>query len=304
MNSEYTPSDILPTKRHSSLVLSDGVLRDFETGEVVYGSPHSKLGGYAVIHAHSDENTQHLNQLQQFRQLMRRRLAAEASGRPLSAAHHPELQQEIRQARCDAAESLRGMRLQSRNFLRAGIRTQDSPDASYLAGLIAEMTFFTLPNVHMTGDHTDTEIVIPSSRREDMLGFDEEGRNLAYDFKVIKRIGATALYADSSKESADDTSSTDAEEYVNLGTPTKVQVKLSNKLADRKRRYYAPDILVVSMEHIAGSMGKYHRLQEALIQEILPVKRHKKHRDPELIDEAATRLREMIDDHTHQQPYA
>jgi hypothetical protein len=215
-------------------------------------------------------NQAHDTAMKNARQVMRRRLHFEAT----NGIHIPlpkNLEQDVSALYGQAGRNLQSLYFHSKEERRNLELVTD--DYIKRLGNLCESTFLALFARSMRGDTTDPTITIPTPTAIDQLGYDEHGINHGYDFHVLKR----------------------------GGEPVKLQVKTFNYLvaghedakADAIR--YSPDILVLSLEGIAGSRQGVPVLQRSIMSELAGLATPGETR---FIDVVADRLHTAIDRHT------
>lgn len=199
---------------------------------------------------------------QQLSSPMNDRLRYEDPRQPLP----PELSQKIEAIYGQAAKVLDFMCYQRRLDVSATVGRQTDKPSIKLIGDSTEMTFFCLFTRLMNGNDTDSHIVIPATISEDQGKFDEQHARLGFDFHVIQR--------------GDD--------------PISIKLQIKTTEHQTEEMAYSQDILVLSLESIAGGAGAAHKLQQAIIQEVQGDPNY----DISLIQTATDRLVKAVRAHT------
>lgn len=248
-------------------------------GEVVYSLPEHErrrlLGrrvlqrrpprdyGYDVI------NQSHDTVMSGARKVMRRRLHFEAA-HGIDTPLPTELEHDVSSLYGQVGANLEDLYEQRKKDRRN--RSAANPDHIKRVGNLSEAAFLALFTRTMTGEPSDTSIIIPSSPSVDQLGYDHEGYNMAYDFRVLKR----------------------------GGEPVKLQTKTYERQLTHPERerdainQYSPEILVVSLESVAGGAEGISRLHQAIIRDL---DARATSADTEHIEESTGRLFQSIDNH-------
>lgn len=249
-------------------------------GEVVYSLQDSKrrraLGRHllrrpARDYGHDIFNQSHEATMAGVRKVMRRRLYYEAE-HGIDTPLPNDLENDVASLYGQMGANLEDLYEQRQKDRRLGTSEHDYTKR---IGNLSEAAFFALFARSMTGEPSDTTIVIPSTPTVDQLGNDEFGNNMAYDFRVLKRGG----------------------EAIKLQTKTtKSYERQPNepRPGTRRIRNYSPEILVLSLESVAGDRDDISNLHEAIIRDL---NAQATDSDTTLIEDSTERLFKSIDTH-------
>ncbi len=228
------------------------------------------IGAWSVTSSRSKEfsydkvNQDHQDTMAHCREVMRRRLKFD-SDNPTDSAAPLDLEQDISSLYGIAVSNLSQLYRQRQIDKRSAIDTYDHIKR---IGNLSETTIFALGMRKTTGEPHDRLTLIPSSTAADTMGRDYfTDTNQGYDFRAIVRGGEAA----------------------------KLQVKTSEHQLEEDT--YGDDILVLSLESIAGGFHNIPLLQYEMMQEI----EGEATANTRLIDAAYGRLESTILNHIYKE---
>jgi hypothetical protein len=248
-------------------------------GEVVYPLPHqAHLFGRRVLqhvdnrhYIYDELNRSHDTFMRRSREVMRRRLYFEAEYGTDNVLPN-DLEDEVTSLYGEAGAHIKKLHAQYSLERTHHVTTQDATKRN---GNMSEAIFFALFARSMRGEPVDPVIVIPTTPAVDQMGY-SGGYKQGYDFHVLQR----------------------------GGEPVKLQVKSSNaslghhKDADiRMIKRYNPDILVLTLEGIAGSKQNVRSLPNAIMHEL---DGSAAFNEIQLIENSSHTLHKAIDQHVEQ----
>lgn len=195
---------------------------------------------------------------------MRRRLKFDSSN-PTWTTTPPDLEQDVSSLYSIAVSNLSRLYRQHKIDKRGIV---DEDNCIKRVGNLSETTIFAVGMSETTGEPRDRLTLIPSSAAADTMGRDYfTNTNQGYDLRAIVRGGESA----------------------------KIQIKTSERQLGND--IYSDDILVLSLESVAGSIQNIPQLQYAMMREI----EGDATADTKLINAAYNRLESAIFNHINRE---